>query len=55
MNDKIAQLRKQIEIEETKIRNCKHDFGDSYFDPETVMELKILNRLASLPICLFFG
>jgi len=38
MNDKIAQLRKQIEIEEEKIRRCKHDFGDSYFDPETVME-----------------
>ena len=38
MNDKILQLRKQIEVEETKIRNCKHDFGDSYFDPETVME-----------------
>ena len=38
MNDRILQLRKEIEAEEEKIRKCKHIFGDPYFDPETVME-----------------
>jgi len=38
MNDKILQLRKEIEAEEAKIRNCKHLFNKSYFDPETIME-----------------
>lgn len=35
MNDKINELRRQIEIEETKIRNCNHDFGVAYYNPTT--------------------
>ena len=38
MNDRILQLRKEIEAEEAKVRKCTHIFGDSYFDPEIVME-----------------
>lgn len=38
MNDKIRELQKQIQNEESKIRNCKHNFGQPYYDPETVKE-----------------
>lgn len=34
MNDKIRKLREQIKSEESKIKNCNHDFGDTCFDPE---------------------
>lgn len=38
MNEKIRKLQEQIEEERKKINNCKHDFGDSFYDPEEVME-----------------
>jgi len=38
MNDKILQLKKEIKKEEEKIRNCEHNFGETYFNPEIIME-----------------
>jgi hypothetical protein len=38
MNDRIRQLQKEIEREESKIENCKHVFEKSFFNPETVKE-----------------
>lgn len=38
MNDKIRALQAQISEEEEKIRKCPHDFGEAYFNPETVRE-----------------
>lgn len=38
MNDKIRSLQDQIEAEKQKINNCKHDFDNSFYNPETVKE-----------------
>lgn len=38
MNSKIKELQEQIAIEQRKISNCKHVFGDSYYNPYTVSE-----------------
>ena len=38
MNSRIEELRRQIEIEESKIRNCKHSFNDPIYDPEIIKE-----------------
>ncbi len=38
MNSRIEELRKQIELEESKIRNCNHSFNEPIYDPETVKE-----------------
>ena len=38
MNDKIKQLNDQIQSELNKIKNCSHEFGAPYSNPETVME-----------------
>lgn len=36
--EKIQQLQEEIRLEEMKIRNCKHDFGNPYSDPEIKQE-----------------
>jgi hypothetical protein len=36
--DNIKNLREQIEEEQRKIRNCKHDFGKPFYNAETVRE-----------------
>jgi len=38
MNDKIKKLREEIEREELKIKNCKHDFNEPFYNPETKLE-----------------
>jgi hypothetical protein len=38
MNDKIRQLRREIELEEGRIDKCKHSFTEPIYDPESVME-----------------
>jgi len=38
MNEKIEKLRREIQKEETRIQNCKHDFKEAKFDPETIRE-----------------
>jgi hypothetical protein len=38
MNDVIKKLQEQIEAEKRKIANCKHDFNEAYYDPETIKE-----------------
>ena len=38
MNDRIKELRREIEIEENKIGKCKHSFTEPIYDPESVME-----------------
>ncbi len=38
MNDKIKSLQQQIEAEQRKIDNCKHNFGEAFYDAETVLE-----------------
>ncbi len=38
MNSRIKELQKQIKLEEDKIRNCKHNFNDPIYDPETISE-----------------
>jgi len=38
MNDNIKRLQEQIAVEKLKISNCKHDFDDSFYNPETVKE-----------------
>jgi len=39
MNDKIKDLKKQIEAEEQKISNCRpHKFDKAFYNPETVRE-----------------
>jgi len=38
MNDIIRQLQEEIEIERKKIAKCKHIFGKTKYDPETVKE-----------------
>jgi len=38
MNDNIKRLQKQIEEEERKISNCKHDFDKPFYNAETVKE-----------------
>lgn len=37
MNDKIKELQRQIEQENKKIASCRHEFGDSYYDPDYKM------------------
>jgi len=36
MNDKIKELQRQIREEENNIRNCDHEWGDTYSNPETI-------------------
>ncbi len=38
MNDNIKRLQAQIEAEQSKIRNCKHDFDKSFYNAETTRE-----------------
>jgi len=38
MNDKIKQLQKEIEVEQEKMRKCKHTFGEPYYNPEKEMK-----------------
>jgi len=38
MNENIKRLQEQIEAEKRKISNCKHDFGNAFYNPETVKE-----------------
>lgn len=39
MNEKIKNLKKQIEVEEQKIANCRpHNFGKAFYNPETIRE-----------------
>jgi len=38
MNDKIKELQKQIEAEQRKIANCKHEWGEVFSNPEIVKE-----------------
>jgi len=35
-SNRISDLRKQIEAEESKIKSCVHVFKDPVFDPETI-------------------
>ena len=35
MNDKIERLQREIQDEQRKISNCKHDFSLPKYDPET--------------------
>ena len=35
MNDRILELQKEIDAEKEKIKKCKHDFGEPYYDPDT--------------------
>ena len=37
--DKINDLQRQIAEEQAKVRNCKHDWTDTKYDPETVKEI----------------
>lgn len=36
--DKIKELQRQIENEQYIITNCKHEYNDPYFNPDTVQE-----------------
>jgi hypothetical protein len=36
--DKIRDLQRQIEEEQRKIANCKHIWGKTFYNPETVRE-----------------
>jgi len=36
MNDNIKRLQAQIEAEENRIRNCKHDFDKSFYNAEKI-------------------
>lgn len=38
MNDKIRDLQRQIEADQSKISNCKHTWCEAYYDPETTKE-----------------
>lgn len=38
MNERIKQLQAEIQAEERKITQCRHDFCKSKYDPETVKE-----------------
>lgn len=38
MNDKIRELQRKIEQEERRIKNCKHDFEEPFFNPEKTKE-----------------
>lgn len=38
MNDKIRELQRQIKEEESKIRKCKHIFGEPYYNPDSKLE-----------------
>lgn len=38
INDKIKQLQSEIAKEQEKIRNCKHQFGEAFYNPETIKE-----------------
>lgn len=37
-NDKIKDLKRQIEAEEQKIANCRHEWGKSFYNPEKTSE-----------------
>jgi len=36
--DKIEQLKKEIQREQSKIENCDHDFGEPFYNAKMVME-----------------
>jgi len=36
--DKIRELQKQIEEERKRISKCKHTYGKTFYNPETVLE-----------------
>jgi hypothetical protein len=38
MNDKIRRLQEEIDAERLKMANCKHNFSEPIYDPETVSE-----------------
>ncbi len=38
MNDRIRELQRQIEFERKQIENCKHEYGEARYNPETVRE-----------------
>ena len=38
MNQKIRDLQDQIKIEETRIRNCNHEYDDPFSNPEESKE-----------------
>lgn len=38
MNDTIKNLQNQIDAEKRRIENCKHEFGEVYYNPTTVKE-----------------
>jgi hypothetical protein len=38
MNEKIRQLQEEIEREKRKLSNCQHNFGEAFYNPETVRE-----------------
>lgn len=38
MNEKIKRLKEEIEAEQQKILNCKHEFSAAFYNPETVKE-----------------
>lgn len=38
MNSKISQLQAEIELERKRIANCKHQFGDPFYNPEKYMK-----------------
>jgi hypothetical protein len=37
-NDKIKQLQAQIEAEKRIMDNCRHDYGEAFYDPYTKSE-----------------
>lgn len=39
MNSTIQKLKEQIEKEEFKMRNCSHNWKESFYNPETTKEM----------------
>lgn len=38
MNEKIKELQSQIERERQKVKDCNHEYGKPYFNPEKTRE-----------------
>ena len=37
-NERIERLQKEIEAEKAKMSNCRHEYDEPFYDPETVRE-----------------
>ena len=38
MNEKIAKLQREIDLEREKMSSCSHEWGETFYDPEMKSE-----------------